>query len=151
MRRNNRPKRLGVVMIYKKKLIEKSPCRWMPSTKLRRGRSPFDMEIQAHNSFARIVKSEDKSIDNPSTKPNNLSTGRRPMPRNNQTTFRLYTRIFRSSFYPALSKSPDNRQTFCLIRPIIVSRSAVIVRRDTYLNRPIINRQVVKLCDNPWR
>jgi hypothetical protein len=67
------------------------------------------------------------------------------MPRNNQTVLRLHARIFRSSFCPALSESTDNQPAFCRIRPIIVNRSVVIVRRDTYPNRPIINRQVVKI------
>ena len=67
------------------------------------------------------------------------------MPRNNQTIMRLHARIFRSGFCPGVSESTDNQPTFCRIRQIIVNRSAVIVRRDTYPNRPIINRQVVKI------
>ena len=57
------------------------------------------------NSFLRIVNQEDESIDSLSTEPKNLSTGKRPMPRNNQTILGWHAGIFRSGFCPALSES----------------------------------------------
>ena len=90
-----------------------------------------------------------QSIDNPSTKLKNLSLGKRPSPRNNQTFLRLHAGIFQSSFCPALSESSDNRPMSCRIRQVIVNRSVVIVKMTTAPNRTTIDQRIVGIFRRP--
>ena len=90
-----------------------------------------------------------QSIDNPSTKPKNLSTGKRPMLPNNQTILRLYDRIFRTGFCPALSESTDNQPTFFRNRQIIVNRSGVIVKWRSLSYRTKTNQRIVGIAQHP--
>jgi len=119
----------GDGMTYKKKLIEVA----LPLDAINKA-SAREKSIHNGHPSTQLIPPNCKpggqihrqSIDNPSTKPNNLSTGRRPMPRNNQTILRLYARIFRSGLGRSLLKSSDNLPMFCRNLPILSPAEAVL-------------------------
>jgi len=107
-----------------------------------------NLPIIINRSAAIVNDAFPQSIDNPSRKLKNPSTGKKPIPWNSQIILRLHAEIFRPAVGLLLSESSDNRQVksqnrqaFFLIRQLIVNQYAVIVKWINGSNRPVIDRR----------